>query len=400
MSSQERIEANRANSRSSTGPRTADGKARASRNALKHGLLSREVVLETEDRCEFEAFWEGMVADLRPQGDLEATLADRIAAQWWRLRRVGRMEACLIERDEEHAAYMAQNRSIAAPAPAGAGRPADAAVPPAAMGEALAETLGAKHCPYENLRRYERTIERGLESAMRQFREAQKLRAERKDPEEGQPVWEKAQEYLYWYLMREWEKTGEELALVRAAAEAAGVKLPSSESLREMAKRKQDHDYGAVLRWGAAEVRKEEAREQSNQRGADENGTGVADAGRHASASLREEACGAATRPNMLPANDAGSMAPANDAGSMAPANDAGSMAPAKDAGSMAPANDAGSMAPANDAGSMAPAVGFVSQEARQAASPAAERPVQRDITGRRIEPAGPAEGAKGEEAK
>ncbi len=36
--SQSRAEANRANARRSTGPRTAQGKARASKNALRHGL--------------------------------------------------------------------------------------------------------------------------------------------------------------------------------------------------------------------------------------------------------------------------------------------------------------------------------------------------------------------------
>ena len=38
MTSKARIEANRANARRSAGPRTAAGKARASRNALRHGL--------------------------------------------------------------------------------------------------------------------------------------------------------------------------------------------------------------------------------------------------------------------------------------------------------------------------------------------------------------------------
>jgi hypothetical protein len=38
MTTTRQIEANRANARSSTGPRTEQGKARASRNALRHGL--------------------------------------------------------------------------------------------------------------------------------------------------------------------------------------------------------------------------------------------------------------------------------------------------------------------------------------------------------------------------
>jgi hypothetical protein len=38
MASQQQIEANRRNARKSTGPRSAAGKKRASRNALSHGL--------------------------------------------------------------------------------------------------------------------------------------------------------------------------------------------------------------------------------------------------------------------------------------------------------------------------------------------------------------------------
>ena len=38
MTSNRKVEANRANARASTGPRTASGRARASRNALRHGL--------------------------------------------------------------------------------------------------------------------------------------------------------------------------------------------------------------------------------------------------------------------------------------------------------------------------------------------------------------------------
>ena len=49
MATKKQIAANRKNAKKSTGPKTAKGKARSSRNALKHGLLSRQVVLADED---------------------------------------------------------------------------------------------------------------------------------------------------------------------------------------------------------------------------------------------------------------------------------------------------------------------------------------------------------------
>src|SRR5260370_35153161 len=42
--SQRKTEANRQNSRASSGPKTLEGKRNSSRNATKHGLFAREVV--------------------------------------------------------------------------------------------------------------------------------------------------------------------------------------------------------------------------------------------------------------------------------------------------------------------------------------------------------------------
>ena len=247
MSSQERIEANRANALHSTGPATPKGKARASRNSLKHGLLSREVVLGTEDRAEFEAFRDGLVADLAPEGDLEAVLAERIAGQWWRLKRVARMEAKLIERDEG-----TPDASGAGGALGGAGGAladagdalADAGDALAGArdalggaGDALAASLGAKYCPYETLRRYERAIERGLDGSMRQFREAQKLRAQRQAAQAREDREQSRYEELrgeYSRALRSRENAIQEVIAVRTAAIEAGVKIGKSFFLEEL----------------------------------------------------------------------------------------------------------------------------------------------------------------------
>jgi len=92
MASAAQIRANRSNARKSTGPRTAEGKEKASQNAVKHGLLAREAVIVGEDPTEFEAYREGMLGSLAPVGPVEAMLAERVAGLSWRLRRAERLQ--------------------------------------------------------------------------------------------------------------------------------------------------------------------------------------------------------------------------------------------------------------------------------------------------------------------
>ncbi len=87
MATAAQVEANRANAEKSTGPRTPEGKERASQNALKHGLFAREAVLRGEDEDEFEMHRERLLAQLNPVGPLEEILAARVVDLSWRLQR-------------------------------------------------------------------------------------------------------------------------------------------------------------------------------------------------------------------------------------------------------------------------------------------------------------------------
>ncbi|MEN6424854.1 MAG: hypothetical protein ABFE13_05800 [Phycisphaerales bacterium] len=92
MATVAQIQANRLNAQKSTGPRTAEGKERASQNALKHGLLAREAVIQGEDPEEFELYREGMLQELTPAGAVETMLAERVVGLSWRLRRAERLQ--------------------------------------------------------------------------------------------------------------------------------------------------------------------------------------------------------------------------------------------------------------------------------------------------------------------
>ena len=86
------IRANRENPKKSTGPRTEEGKARVSLNALKHGLLARDAVLPEEDPAEFDRQLRDLERDLRPENSLEFELVRQIADAQWRMRRLVRIE--------------------------------------------------------------------------------------------------------------------------------------------------------------------------------------------------------------------------------------------------------------------------------------------------------------------
>jgi len=90
-------ERNRKNAQHSTGPRSEKGKRRVSRNAIKHGLLAKEIIISGVGFCEsqgdFSRLYHKLIDDLQPVGTLEEMLVEKIAISYWRLRRVLGAEA-------------------------------------------------------------------------------------------------------------------------------------------------------------------------------------------------------------------------------------------------------------------------------------------------------------------
>ena len=92
MASQKQIDANRRNAQKSTGPKTPEGKARVSRNALRHGLTAENTVTQGEDENEFNQFQTDFYDHLQPQGPVEAHLVLEVVNASWRLRRMHMLE--------------------------------------------------------------------------------------------------------------------------------------------------------------------------------------------------------------------------------------------------------------------------------------------------------------------
>jgi hypothetical protein len=97
MTTKAQVEANRANARKSTGPRTSEGKAIVARNAVKHGLLGEQTIVEGEDRARFAQHRDAMLRALVPVAEVEITLAERLIGLSWRLQRVQRLQVQAFE---------------------------------------------------------------------------------------------------------------------------------------------------------------------------------------------------------------------------------------------------------------------------------------------------------------
>ena len=104
--SPKQTKASRTNGTNSKGPKSREGKARASQNAVKDGVFSRQVVIPQlgEEKTAFEAVKKRVWDELRPAGILEEMLVSDYVENWWRRERIRRAEQLDLEtRAEVHA---------------------------------------------------------------------------------------------------------------------------------------------------------------------------------------------------------------------------------------------------------------------------------------------------------
>lgn len=102
MATEKQIAANQLNALKSTGPRSEDGKQASSMNAVKHGLSARKsVVLLDESEEEFAALCQSLRNQYRATTPMHSLLVDTLAGHLWRLQRVPKFEAMLLQSEAE-----------------------------------------------------------------------------------------------------------------------------------------------------------------------------------------------------------------------------------------------------------------------------------------------------------
>jgi hypothetical protein len=87
-----RLAANRANAQFSSGPRSPEGKAVSSLNAVKTGLTGRTVVLPSDDAAAYQRHILAYEQELKPVGAQESDLVQSVANGTWRLQRIACLE--------------------------------------------------------------------------------------------------------------------------------------------------------------------------------------------------------------------------------------------------------------------------------------------------------------------
>jgi hypothetical protein len=83
---------------SNGGPRTPQGELRASRNARKHGLLSKEVTFSLEELAEFNHLRNQLWKELGPNTAVREIVCEDIVACAWRMKQALRLEQTEVRR--------------------------------------------------------------------------------------------------------------------------------------------------------------------------------------------------------------------------------------------------------------------------------------------------------------
>lgn len=190
MASEYQIAANRFNARTSKGPKTADGKALSSRNAMTHGLSAAGGLLAGESPEEFSEMRTRVIDELAPESPVESELADRIVSILWRLRRIPAFEVAILAwvqaRERSQSSYTLGNPLLTGDptAPLANDYKDKRLVLGRSLDAFLAKGVAGK------LGRYETTLQRQLLALLTDLRKMQAFRKEAAQSRDGLHVME------------------------------------------------------------------------------------------------------------------------------------------------------------------------------------------------------------------
>ena len=96
MSSPFKAAANAANAQHSSGPKTVEGKARSSRNAVTHGFTAQKLSLSPDQQEQYDELREALRQELTPEGPMEILTFDQLVREAWKLQSIQAMEDRLL----------------------------------------------------------------------------------------------------------------------------------------------------------------------------------------------------------------------------------------------------------------------------------------------------------------
>jgi hypothetical protein len=180
MATKKQARANQENARRSTGPRTADGKAKSSQNAIKHGLLAQVTVLPDENLDDFEFLVSELEDQFQPQTVVEWNLLRQLADAEWRMRRVPCLEAALFAAKIHETARDYDNFPEQLPE--------DAAEADRVIIGAATESDASNGDTFSKLSRYEARLSHRYFKALEHLRQIQDRRAHAPAPSPSEPT--------------------------------------------------------------------------------------------------------------------------------------------------------------------------------------------------------------------
>ncbi|MGH9655115.1 MAG: hypothetical protein ACRD6B_16815, partial [Bryobacteraceae bacterium] len=93
MPTAKQIAANRRNAQESTGPKSAETKAKVAQNGVKHSLCAKfRVLKEVEKQEDYDAFLNQLIEDEQPVGRAEIELVVKMAEHTWLANRALRLQ--------------------------------------------------------------------------------------------------------------------------------------------------------------------------------------------------------------------------------------------------------------------------------------------------------------------